>query len=220
MSRIVAGRAGGRRLETPAGANTRPTTDRVREAFFSVLASWNGTGDRAADDQLAGLSFLDLYAGSGAVGLEAASRGARPVLLVEQDGRTHDLIRRNIATTGLPATSRAARAETLVAARNPDPAYDVVWLDPPYGLAVESINPILANIVANGWVRDDGVIILERSGRGDAPDLPGAESWSRRYGETTLFWFAPDGEAGGGDGNAADATHDNPAGSPAGQEEL
>ena len=187
----MAGTARGRRLETPSGGATRPTTDRVREAFFSVLASWNGTADRAVEEQLAGLSVLDLYAGSGAMGLEAASRGAHPVLMVEADARTHDVVRRNIALTGLAATSRCARAESVVGVPNPGNAYDVVWLDPPYTVGVETLNPLLASILANGWVRHDGVVVVERSGRGPAPELPGTDAWDRRYGETTLHWFAP-----------------------------
>src|ERR687894_2464515 len=94
MTRIIAGRAGGRRLETPKGAQTRPSSDRVREALFSAVESWCGS--------LQGLRFLDLYAGSGAVGLEAWSRGAGVVTLVEQDRRTAALISANAKTLGFP----------------------------------------------------------------------------------------------------------------------
>lgn len=187
----MAGTARGRRLETPAGDLTRPTTDRVREAFFSVLASWNGTADRAVEEQLGGLSLLDLYAGSGAMGFEAASRGAHPVLMVEADARVHDVIRRNMELTSLPVTSRCAKVESVVGVPNQGAAHDVVWLDPPYDVGAEVLNPILASILGNGWVRHDGIIIVERSGRGAAPELPGADAWQRRYGETTLHWFAP-----------------------------
>lgn len=82
MSRIIAGSAKGRRIDTPKGSRTRPTTDRTREALFSALASWFDTADEAPERQLDGVAVLDLYAGSGAVGLEAASRGAHPVVLV------------------------------------------------------------------------------------------------------------------------------------------
>ncbi|MGA4669842.1 16S rRNA (guanine(966)-N(2))-methyltransferase RsmD [Propionibacteriaceae bacterium Y1923] len=191
MSRIVAGTAKGRRLETPDGASTRPTTDRVREAFFSVLASWNGSADQPVDEQLADLSFLDLYAGSGAMGLEAASRGAQPVLLVESDARAHAVVRRNIEASRLTATSRCARAEAVVGVPNPGAAYDVVWLDPPYHIQVTAIDAVLAAVRDNGWVRPDGVVVVERSGRGPAPALEHAEAWERRYGETILYWFAP-----------------------------
>lgn len=191
MSRIVAGTARGRRLETPSGDATRPTTDRVREAFFSVLASWNGSADRAVEEQLSGLSFLDLFAGSGAMGLEAASRGAQPVLMVEADPRAHDVVRRNIETTALPASSRCAKAESVVAVANSGAAHDVVWLDPPYGVGADVLDPLLAAILANGWVRRDGVIIVEQSGRAAPLHLPGTDGWDRRYGDTTLHWFAP-----------------------------
>src|SRR6476619_8665658 len=92
MTRIIGGTAGGRRIATPRGANTRPTSDRVREALFSAVESWCGS--------LSGLRFLDLYAGSGAVGLEAWSRGAGVVTLVEQDRRTAALVSANARELG------------------------------------------------------------------------------------------------------------------------
>ncbi|MBU2075293.1 MAG: RsmD family RNA methyltransferase, partial [Actinobacteria bacterium] len=94
MTRIIGGSAGGRRLETPRGEATRPTSDRVREALFSAVESWCGT--------LSGLRVLDLYAGSGALGLEACSRGADHALLVERDRRTAAVITANARTLGLP----------------------------------------------------------------------------------------------------------------------
>src|SRR6188472_4251172 len=94
MTRIIGGAAGGRRISTPRGVHTRPTSDRVREALFSAIESWCGS--------LHGLRFLDLYAGSGAVGLEAWSRGAGVVTLVEQDRRTAALISGNARTLGFP----------------------------------------------------------------------------------------------------------------------
>lgn len=191
MSRIVAGLAGGRRLETPSGDSTRPTSDRVREAFFNVLASWNGSGDLSAEQQLDGLAFLDLYAGSGAVGLEAASRGAERVVLVESNPRAAAVIRRNIEASGLPAQLRQGPVETTVSVPNPDPAFDVVWLDPPYGVDTAKLDAVLESVLAQGWVRPDGVVIVERAGRSSPPAVPGTESWSRRYGDTTLYWFAP-----------------------------
>ena len=100
--RLIAGSAGGRRLAVAPGGVTRPTTDRVREALFSAITSWLGTSDRPAEATLAGIAFCDLYAGSGAVGLEAASRGANPVLLVEADRRIAALAVRNARQLGLP----------------------------------------------------------------------------------------------------------------------
>ncbi|MDU5842972.1 MAG: RsmD family RNA methyltransferase, partial [Cutibacterium avidum] len=98
MSRIISGRAGGQRLATPSGRLTRPTTDRVREAVFSALAAWNGTSDEAPEDQLAGQAFCDLFAGSGAVALEAASRGASTVLAVDRDRSACHVMTENART--------------------------------------------------------------------------------------------------------------------------
>lgn len=200
MSRIVAGTAGGRRLQTPEGATTRPTTDRVREAFFSVVASWNGTADAPVEHQLEGVGFLDLYAGSGAMGLEAASRGADPVLLVESHHGAQATIEQNLASTGLAGQLRRTTVEALVAQPNPAAAFDIIWLDPPYDLPTDKLNVVLASLLRNGWVRADGVVVVERSGRQAPPVMAGTDAWDRRYGETTLFWFAPLGEG------AADAT--------------
>jgi 16S rRNA (guanine966-N2)-methyltransferase len=190
MSRIIAGRYGGRRLRLPAGDQTRPTTDRVREALFAALASWAG-GVGSPEESLAGLGFLDLYAGSGAVGLEAASRGADPVLLVEADQRTaRTIVRGNIDTLGAAATVRAGRVEQLV--RQPAPqAYDIVFADPPYDLDSARLDTVLADLVGNGWVADDGVIVVERSRRSAEP--AGPEPYTdlevRRYGETVLTYL-------------------------------
>jgi 16S rRNA (guanine966-N2)-methyltransferase len=133
VSRIIAGSRGGRRLATPPGDRTRPTTDRVREALFSAIASWAGTAAGPAEQALAGLAFCDLYSGSGAVGLEAASRGAAPVLLVESNRRTALLTTRNAADLALPAEVRTERVEQLI--QHPaGRGYDVVFADPPYEL--------------------------------------------------------------------------------------
>ena len=124
MTRIIGGSAGGRRLSTPRGQNTRPTSDRVREALFSAIEAWCGS--------LAGLRFLDLYAGSGAVGLEARSRGAGVVTMVEQDRRTAALISENVKALGFSHCEvvNASVAATLL--REPVAPYDVVFLDPPF----------------------------------------------------------------------------------------
>ena len=116
----------------PTGAATRPTTDRVREALFSALAAWAGTAAAAPETALAGLAFCDLYAGSGAVGLEAASRGAGPVLLVENDRRTAQLIPTECRGPG-PGRPRSAPPASSSCSRNRRrTAYDIVFADPPY----------------------------------------------------------------------------------------
>ncbi|WP_238012994.1 16S rRNA (guanine(966)-N(2))-methyltransferase RsmD [Dactylosporangium sp. AC04546] len=188
MTRIVAGALGGRRLTVPAGQGTRPTSDRVREALFSTL-------DHVAD--LDGARFADLYAGSGAVGLEACSRGAVHVLLAEADAKAARIARSNIAALGVGDRVRlvADKVERLLAG-TPDEPYDVVFLDPPYAVADERVHEVLRALVER-WLAGDAVVVVERSSRGAPMAWPEGlrEHAERRYGETTL-WYArrdPDG---------------------------
>ena len=173
----------------PHGTGTRPTTDRVREALFSAIAAWAATADRPADESLRGLSFCDLYAGSGAVGLEAASRGAGPVLLVEADRETAQLIRRNAADLGLAVEVAATQVQQRLSQR-PATAYDVVFADPPYELDAEALERLLEACIAQYWVAPDGLVVLERSRRTQDPIWPTAvaNTWRRTYGETTLHF--------------------------------
>jgi 16S rRNA (guanine966-N2)-methyltransferase len=187
MTRIIAGRAGGRRLQTPRGAATRPTSDRVREALFSAIESWAGS--------LQGLRFLDLYAGSGAIGLEAWSRGAEAVTFVESDKRTADLVRANAREVGCDVAEVQARAVSLVLAESPRAPYDIVFSDPPYPLADAGVAGDLAALAGHGWLAEDALVIVERSSRSPEPGwpagiepLPGKRR-QKKYGETTL-WFA------------------------------
>ena len=184
MPRIVAGVAGGRRLRVPP-AGTRPTSDRVREAAFGVLASELGRSGDAAE-QLAGCAFLDLYAGSGAVALEAASRGAMPVVAVEQERRAAEVIRRNVRDTGLGVRVAATTVEKYLA--GPPTPFDICWLDPPYRLANTAVEAALTRL-AEGWLASGAIVVVERARRGEPftwPDRLG-DRWERRYGETTLF---------------------------------
>lgn len=182
MTRIIGGSAGGRRINTPSGAGTRPTSDRVREALFSAVESWCGS--------LQGLRFLDLYAGSGAVGLEAWSRGAGVVTLIEQDRRTASLITANAKVLGF------AKADVRVlpvptALRTPPTApYDIAFLDPPYPLDSARVDDDLAALVDNDWLVPGALVIVERSSRSPEPTWPdGLELVrSRRYGETMLWY--------------------------------
>ncbi len=177
MTRIVAGAAGGRRLVVPSSA--RPTTDRVREALFNVLAA------RLDFD---GIRVLDLYAGSGALGLEALSRGAASVLLVDSDRRATEVIRRNIATVGLPgATVRRGAVSAVLAAGAPAPV-DLVLADPPYDVPAAQVQVVLAAMVDGGWVTPGSVVVIERPASAPGVVWPsGWEAWlSRRYGDTRL----------------------------------
>lgn len=188
MTRIIAGRAKGRRLRTPAHQATRPTSDRVREAAFSLVADWAGTLGEPAEHQLDGIGFLDLYAGSGAVALEAASRGAAPVWAVESDAATARLARGNAGEAGLAVRVIAATVEKTLAGEPPQP-FDVVWADPPYAVPGERLTPVLT-AAADRWLAHDGLLVVERAGRDLPPVWPPelCERWERRYGETTLYF--------------------------------
>ena len=194
MPRIIAGEARGRRLAAPPGSATRPTADRAREGLFgSVMSEMRS---------LEGVRWLDLYAGSGAVGLEALSRGAAEVVLVEANARAAAVIRENIEQVGLPgATVTVAPVERFLA-RGPDgPPFVVVFADPPYAVPVEKTLVLL-----NGrcWLSPQALVVVERATRsGDLswPDgyLPGR---ARRYGEATFWYGRPAESASLGSGTA------------------
>lgn len=184
MTRVIAGRAGGRRLAVPPGTGTRPTSDRAREGLFSTWQSLLG-------GPLEGERVLDLYAGSGAVGLEALSRGAGHALLVEADARAARIIRENVKTLGLPgAEVRSGKAEQIVQGSAPTEPYDLVFLDPPYAVSDDDLREILLTLRTQGWLAAEALVTVERSTRG------GEFSWpdgfdairARRYGEGT-FWY-------------------------------
>jgi 16S rRNA (guanine966-N2)-methyltransferase len=178
MTRIIAGAAGGRRILVPP-KGTRPTSDRVREALFSALD---------ADPGLDGAAVLDLCAGSGALGLEALSRGAVHALFVESDRRAAGVLRRNVTTLGFAAAEvRVAPAATVLAAPA-GRAYDVLLADPPYDVPTTEVAGWLAAAAAHGWLADGAVVVVERAGRdGPFPWPPGLRPGKeRRYGDTTL----------------------------------
>ncbi|MFF2773644.1 16S rRNA (guanine(966)-N(2))-methyltransferase RsmD [Streptomyces sp. NPDC058052] len=182
MTRVIAGTAGGRRLAVPPGNGTRPTSDRAREGLFSTWEALHG---------IEGARVADLYAGSGAVGLEALSRGAVHALLVEADARAARTVRENVRALGLPgAEARTGRAEQIVTGPAPAEPYDLVFLDPPYAVADEELREILLTLRSGGWLSEDAVVTVERSTRGGAFGWPdGFEPLrSRRYGEGT-FWY-------------------------------
>lgn len=182
MTRIIGGSAGGRRISTPSGQQTRPTTDRVREALFSSVEAWCGS--------LQGLRFLDLYAGSGAVGLEAWSRGAGVVTLVESDRRTARLIGENARALGFAKADVVSGSVTATLARPPSAPYDVAFLDPPYPLDEEQLAADLRGLDDGGWLVPAAMVVVERSSRSPEPAWPHgiAGERSKRYGETTLWY--------------------------------
>ena len=171
-----------RRLTTPRGAQTRPTSDRVREALFSAIESWCGS--------LQGLRFLDLYAGSGAVGLEAWSRGAGVVTLVEQDRRTAALITSNARALGFARANVLTSSVAATLTKPPAAPYDLAFLDPPYPLAEEPLAEDLESLVAQEWLVPGALVTVERSTRSPEPTWPAGfeDVRSRKYGETTLWY--------------------------------
>ncbi|WP_106819503.1 16S rRNA (guanine(966)-N(2))-methyltransferase RsmD [Janibacter massiliensis] len=181
MTRIIGGALGGRRIAAPPGAGTRPTSDRVREAIFSALE---------ARIELDGVHVLDLYAGSGALGLEAASRGAARVVLVEHDRRAAATIRRNVADLGLDGVvTVAARAVSAVLDGPPADA-DLVFLDPPYDVGEDVLAGVLAALAA-AHLTPEAVVVVERSSRSPEPTWPPGvhRTGDRTYGETRV-WYA------------------------------
>lgn len=191
MSRIIAGAAGGQPLKSVPGDATRPTTDRVKEALFSRLESW---------DILSGARVLDLFAGSGSLGVETASRGARQVILVEKAPKAVTVCQQNAALvnkvlkTTAVSVQRGSVDSVLDGFYNahtgvPSKTFDVVLLDPPYPLTEEELAVTLEKI--SKVLAEDATVIVERSGRSPEPIWPESleKIADRKYGETHL-WFA------------------------------
>jgi 16S rRNA (guanine966-N2)-methyltransferase len=155
--RIIAGQWRGRKLVAPEGMATRPTGDRVRETLFSMLSSRLGSFED--------LRVADLYAGSGALGLEALSRGAALACFVEQDQRAHAALRANVASLG--AEDRAGVIPGTVESARPDQPFDLIFADPPYAAGSGSL--ALKHILANGWTAKGAWISIETE-RSDAVD--------------------------------------------------
>lgn len=190
MTRIVAGLVGGRSLAVPP-KGTRPTSDRVREAIFSRLEHY---------EVLDGARVLDLCAGSGALGLEAASRGASAVVLVEAGKVAARVCQRNVASLGLSDVRVVAdRAERFVA-QPPEQPWDLVFLDPPYDMSDEEVAALL--LALEGDVSPEAVVVVERSSRSPEPTWP--PTWrlivTKSYGETLVHYAEP----GAGAGDAAE----------------
>lgn len=186
MTRIIGGRAGGRRLKAPPGATTRPTSDRVREALFSALEARLGS--------LAGLRFLDLYAGSGAVGLEAMSRGAGVVTLVESERRAARVVQDNVRGLGMTRAEVVAQPVQRFLAQPPRAPYDVVFADPPYDLPERDLVEVLELLVAREWLAAGALVVVERSARSVEPGWPAGlvRLREREYGETALWYLSGD----------------------------
>jgi 16S rRNA (guanine966-N2)-methyltransferase len=158
---------------------TRPTTDQVRESLFNIVT---------ARRDLSSMSVLDLYAGSGALGLEALSRGAASALFVESDRRAAAVLERNIATLGLPgATLHRGRVTVVLAAGSAAPV-DLVLADPPYDVETADVHAVLAALTTHGWTHEGTLAVIERAAAGTPLSWPaGWQPWQQRvYGDTRL----------------------------------
>ena len=180
MTRIVAGRAGGRRITVPP-RGTRPTSERVREAIFSAVT---------ARMELAGSGALDLYAGSGALGIEALSRGAAHALFVESDRRAATVLRRNLDELGLDGGRVRAASVSSVLAERADAGYQLVLADPPYAMTGAELHETLLQLVRNGWLAAGALLVVERATRAGEPTWPAPVEpvTTRRYGDTMVCY--------------------------------
>jgi 16S rRNA (guanine966-N2)-methyltransferase len=178
MTRIVSGLAGGRRLKVPR-SGVRPTGDRAREGLFNSLGTLV---------DLQGAAVLDLYAGSGALGLEALSRGAGTVVFVESAPGVLPVLTSNLAAVGLPGGRVVAGSVPSVVAGPPPARFDVVLADPPYATPVDEVLGVLHALAEGGWLAPDAVVVVERSAREEPWEWPTpfAGLRDRRYGEAQL----------------------------------
>lgn len=178
--RVIAGRFKGKTLDAPKGLNTRPTSDRVREALFNVLEH----GAPAVDFE--GARVLDLFAGSGALGLEALSRGARYSLFIEDDAGARGAIRRNVEALGLTGITKIWRRDaTKLGPAGSLAPFDLIFCDPPYGKGLGE--RALASAVEGQWITPQAIAVLEeRAGHAPAWPAPFEEIDRRRYGDTEI----------------------------------
>jgi 16S rRNA (guanine966-N2)-methyltransferase len=184
--RIVGGRLGGRTLAAPKSLDVRPTSDRLREAIFNILA-------HRYDDPVAGARVLDLFAGTGALGLEAMSRGAAFALFVDDGAEARALIRQNVEALGLGGVTRIFRRDaTHLGAAHPNQPFGLVFMDPPYrkGLAEAS----LASLRDGGWLAPDALVVVEDAADAGFTAPQGyAETERRRYDDTEFTFLRADG---------------------------
>ena len=182
--RVIAGIARGRRLAAPKGTATRPTSDRAREGLFATVTAIRGP--------LPGARALDLFAGSGAIGLEALSRGAVRVVFVESDPRAARVIRANLAAVALPGGELVCDQVQRFLDRGPgaEAAFDLVVADPPYAASAAEVTGMLAALACGGWLAPGALVAVERATRAAPLSWPAGyrADRSRHYGEAT-FWY-------------------------------
>ncbi len=177
--RVVGGRLKGRTLKGPSTQSVRPTSDRLREALFNILA--HGYGDVAQDARV-----IDLFAGTGALGIEALSRGASFALFVDDSAEGRALVRENIETLGLAGVSKIFRRDAAkLGPMPPQERFTLAFLDPPYGKALAE--RALASLRDGGWLADDALIVVEESAETVLECPAGFEKLEQReYGDTQV----------------------------------
>jgi 16S rRNA (guanine966-N2)-methyltransferase len=191
--RIVGGRLGGRTLAGPKSQAIRPTSDRLRESLFNILAHGHG-------DPVAGARVLDLFAGTGALGLEAMSRGARFALFIDDGAEARALLRQNVEALGLGGVTRIFRRDaTKLGAVHPVEPFSLAFLDPPYrrGLAERA----LGSLAAGGWLTPDALIVVEEAADAGFQTPDGFTTTDRRRYDDTEFLFLASAPAAGAPGS-------------------
>lgn len=180
--RVVGGRLRGRPLLAPASRAIRPTSDRLRESIFDILAHRHA-------DLLEGARVVDLFAGSGALGVEAISRGASFALFVDNGAEARALLRGNVEALALGGVTRIWRADATQLGRAPaGPPFDIAFLDPPYGLNLAS--PALASLASGRWLSQKALVVVEETVKAEITAPPGlALVDERAYGDTKLVFF-------------------------------
>ncbi|MEJ0093577.1 MAG: 16S rRNA (guanine(966)-N(2))-methyltransferase RsmD [Methylocella sp.] len=179
--RIVGGRFKGRTLKGPASDAIRPTSDRLRESLFNILV-------HAYDAPIEGARVMDLFAGTGALGIEALSRGADFALLVDQGAEANAIIRANIEALGVGQSARLMRRDARKLGRAPEgERYDIAFLDPPYGKGLAP--PALAALRDGGWLEKDALVLIEETAQGEVALPQGfALRETRRFGDTQILF--------------------------------
>lgn len=179
--RVTGGTGRGRRLKVPAGDRVRPTSDKVKQALFNILA-----------DRLDGAVFLDLFAGTGGIGIEALSRGALRAVFIDDSRKSLDAVRHNIEQAGFGGRAQvvASKAESFI--RKTEDRYDIVFLDPPY---TSEIRPLLELIAGSALLGPDAVVVAEHFKKQPSPEQAGTLTLYREavYGDTVLAFYRYDG---------------------------
>jgi 16S rRNA (guanine966-N2)-methyltransferase len=183
--RVISGTAGGRRLSAPRDDSIRPTTGRVKEAIFSALT---------ARELVLNAKVLDLYAGTGALAIEALSRSAARAVLVENDRAALEMLRRNLSVTGTAnaASVVAGDAAAFVGGAPPEDApFDLVFCDPPYDFESPALDEVLAPFATREWTSEEAIVVVERPVGVASPNVEGLPiAWERKFGDTLVFFLS------------------------------